>query len=363
LINSFPGSVYATPDQSGAIFVVPESCHLLANVISEVINEPTTAGPTLDITVLRELLELIGEYKIPVNEDAPPVVLSQELAIYLQLIIEQIIIQSTLPVKLQFTCRDCGKVWLDDPDRIAQREAEQRNARRSQALFDITNVANAIEGHHKILAGIRGYAALTRGQPNSDIRCSYCRGNRLDRKYVTFCPNCHELRTEAILLECTNCAYNFRDLSSGQLWTTVAEALDQFKLSFKQVAISEAMHSLYRYALPNQVNDLVSGLSPSEQLLGISRCGVVGNRRRNTFILFTSEKIVWTSQGLLSSERHMVPWNQVQELSDPADGSGDARLTLADGSTVVFSAFIGQGIDMSASGLPSGSNQEQQGII
>jgi hypothetical protein len=345
LISSFPGIVYLTPDGNDGIFADSAECRLLAAVIDEVIAEPSMAGPTLDVTVLQELRRLLSEVKVPAIEDPSPVVLSQELAIYLELVIEQIIIQRALPVKFQFTCHVCGTNWRDDPDRLAQLEAGQKNARWSQIIADLVSVASLMEGGHKVLASIRAYGALSRSQPSSGIRCPECK-TKPSCRYVTYCPRCHDLRAETVLLECPNCTYDFRSIPTERLWATADEALGQFKISYKQIAISEAVGRLHKYARPGQVNNLISDISPHEQLLGICRCAVVGGRSRDTIILFTSEKIVWTIQGLAGSERHAVPRNQVREIDDQANKLGVACIRLANGGVISFSNFIGTGIDL-----------------
>jgi hypothetical protein len=327
------------------MFVDSSKCRLLAAVIDEVIAEPATAGPTLDVVVLRELRRLLGEVKVPVSEDAPPVMLSQELAIYLELIIEQIIIQQALPVKLQFTCNVCGTTWIDDPGRLAQLEADRKNARWSQILTDMVSVASLAEGGHDVLASLRAYGAMSRSQPSSESRCPECK-EPPDLRYVTYCPRCRNLRAETVLLECPDCIFDFRGLSSEQLWTTADEALGQFKVSYKQIAISEAARRLNKYARASQVNNLIADISPHEQLLGICRCTMVSGRSRDTLILLTSEKIVWTIQGLGGSERHTVQQNQVQEIDDQTGKLGIVRVKLANGGTVSFSNFIGRGIDL-----------------
>lgn len=363
MTSSFPGSVYMTPDQNSGIFLSPNDCGVLVNFIGQVINAPTIAGPTLNLAVLRELQEILGESGIPASEGSPPTVLPQELAVYLEILCAQVFIQATLSIRIQFACKDCGLVWIDDPGRLAQREADLRKAKLSIGIIDATAIAGLIEGHHLLLAGIRGYGAMSRNRPNSDLRCGRCKGDELDLKYVSFCPNCHKLRTETVLLECPDCAYDFRNRSCGQFWATATETLSRFKVSYKQVTIDETVNSLYKHARPSQVNDLVSEISPSERLLGICACRMIGNHRGDAIILFTSEKIVWTIRRSLYSERHSVNWNQIQEISGPADRPGNAWIKLTNGNTVAFSAFVGTGADMSASNLSFGSDKIRDAML
>lgn len=205
---------------------------------------------------------------------------------------------------------------------------------------------------------MRGVAAVARNRPSADIRCTNCKDKKVKEKYVTFCPGCRQLRAESILLDCPNCGYGFADLSSAQAWTTIAEALDQFKVNYKRLAILEAVETLDPRPSTHLVNDLMSEISPSEELVRIGRCEFVDNRRWNTFVLLTSEKFVWTMSG---SERHAVPISQIQELSARAGQSGEVVLTLTNGNRVVFSGFIGE-MGMSRNGLPLEPRETPQPI-
>lgn len=107
MINSFPGNVYITPDRNDGIFLNPQACTLIKSVTDAIISEPSVAGPPLDIAVLRELSRVIGESRIPASEDGPPVVLSHEQSIYLELIIGQLLISETVSLKIRITCGVC----------------------------------------------------------------------------------------------------------------------------------------------------------------------------------------------------------------------------------------------------------------
>jgi DNA-directed RNA polymerase subunit M/transcription elongation factor TFIIS len=343
LLNSFPGNVYMTPDRNEGVFLDPESCETLRNSIDATINEPKVAGPSLDLATLRELRATLDESKIPVNEDGPPVVLSRELAIYLELVIGQFFIAAEIPPKIQFSCRTCRNKWIDDPDRLAQHQADMQKAQNATTIMDTVATIN-MSYNHPFLAILRDYGARTRSQPNYEIRCGRCRGNQLTPQHVIFCPECGSLRDESVVLQCPKCNYDFRTHERGQIWTTSAEALREFNISYKTIAISEKVASLYGGVLPGQIINLTADISPDERLLGVCRCSIFGNRRRDTIILFTSEKIAWTAQGLLRSERGSAKWRQIQEISDPDDGTAGVWLKPTDAAPVFFGGFISRGV-------------------
>lgn len=216
---------------------------------------------------------------------------------------------------------------------------------------------------HPWLAMLRNYGAQKRSHPSNEITCRNCNEvEKLTIEYVTYCPNpkCKKLRTESVLLQCPNCSYDFRTYSREQIWMPRIEALRQFNVYYKTIAISEAVASLYGSQMPDHVGILASDISQDETLLGISRCSMVGdsggNRRRDTVILFTSKKIVWVSQGIIqgimtavglaSPEGYFAEWNQVQDVSWPTDRAG-VYLKLMNGSEIFFAYFSSTGVSMS----------------
>ena len=365
--NSFPGRVYMTPDKNMGIFLDPENRDVLKNAIDQMISEPAIAGPPLDMAMLGELREVVGESRIPVSEDGPPVVLSRELSIYIELILGQFFVRLTVPLKIRLTCQECGAERIADPARIAKRQQEAEQNRRTPAIMDsVAGMNMAVE--HPWFAILRSYGAISRTHPSNEFTCRNCDGEHLDLEYVSFCPKCHTPRAEAVLLQCPDCGYDFRTYSHDQVWSTSTEALREFKASYKKAVISEKVTTLYGRPMPGQARNLASGISPDETLLGICRCSIVGNRRKDTIILFTSEKIAWSIQGfwastgIVSPERHSVTWSQVQDISGPAHGTAGVWLKLTDGATIFLGGFIGTGASMSPDNLSFGPEGVQHAI-
>ncbi len=69
--DCLPGSVYVTPDEKSGIFLAPEDSAALVGIIEQVENEATIAGPELELTVLRELRQILGTATGSVTFDTP----------------------------------------------------------------------------------------------------------------------------------------------------------------------------------------------------------------------------------------------------------------------------------------------------
>jgi hypothetical protein len=353
-----PGSVYLTPGENGGIFLRPEDSAALVNVIEQVENEPMIAGPELDSTVLRELRQLLSTTGAPVNENEPPTVLSLELAIYLELIFLHAEVKASLAPKLRFKCRDCGLEFTDDPGHLARRQAEAAAQERSATLNDYFRIKNQADAHHRLGAALAAGIALNRPRPSGGSICGRCRGNRFDKWDVTYCPGCGELRHEMVLLRCPDCSYDYRALARGPIWGPNAEAIDDFRIHWKQTAISNAVSSLWASTGPSQIGDLVTEISPLEKLIGVCKYAAINGLRRNVIILFTSEKVVWTVRRLaLWSDRYSRAWDQIQKISTTTDGQHELCITPTNGDVVRFSGSQGDGAHLSVDNRPFGPDE------
>jgi hypothetical protein len=351
VLGYFPGKVYLTPNKNGGLFLRPEESAVLADIIEQVENEPTVAGPELDTTRLSELRQLLTSAGISLSEDEPPTVLSGDLALYLEIILLQPEVKMSLAPKLSYRCKDCLKEWTEDQSELLRRQAEARAQEQSASLNDVFRIENQAHSHHRFGTILATGIALARPRISFGITCSNC-GNCRDDGFVvrsfTFCPGCGEHRYETVLLRCPNptCSYVYSERARSPVWVPASEAIDDFKMHWKLTTIINTVGS-WEGTGPGQITDLVKEISPDEKLIGIARFSSFNGLKRNVIVLFTSEKLVWTVRRLvLWSDRYGRAWDQILEISAAGDGQHELRVTLTNGSVARLGAFTGTGMGL-----------------
>jgi rubrerythrin len=356
-----PGRVYLTPDGNSGIFLTPENSAALVSIIEQVEGEPTIAGPEVDLTPLSELRHLLGMSSASVREDEPPTVLSQELAVYLELIVLHADVKGSLSPKLRFKCHNCQEEFTRDPEHLARRQAEAKAREHNATLNDMFRIDSQAHAHHRFGTALAVGMAMTRPRYSAEVVCPNCGHNRLDVWDVTNCPHCGKPRREMMLLRCPDCKYDYRERSGGPIWLPSSQAIDAFRVHWKQTAIINTVSSLWVTTMPRQIGDLIADLSPDEQLIGICKYSWMNGQKRNVIVLFTSEKVVWTvRRKALWSDRSWRAWDQIQEISSSTDGQGELYVVQSNGVAVRFSGLTGPGADMSVENRPFGPLQIRQ---
>ncbi|MFE4515928.1 hypothetical protein ACFRMQ_17255 [Kitasatospora sp. NPDC056783] len=128
----------------------------------------------------------------------------------------QLGIRSRLPVRTLCTCRDCRqtKVVNLDLERLRRRKKRLRTiASVVQSTYERDGEPNPL----LILGSI-----FQRAKIDPDFVCSRCESTAADEQPVTFCPQCGDMRTEAVLDTCSECGHDFALLvPDGPVWAAV----------------------------------------------------------------------------------------------------------------------------------------------
>ncbi len=351
-MESYPGCLYLSQDKNLGIFVQHEVNVAARESIDKVLSGASTAGPRLDRDVLRNLSKIVGEPTAQQDENGPPTVLSHAEALHFEAIRAQFFLRDDLPNRTKRTCQVCHNTTIEDPARLAQRAADiQRTYDRTRfidrlAAQSLSNSGHPVEGMMRML--------YTPPKPSLDIICPVCNGTEFDRSRVTFCPECHNLRDEFLLIQCPDCDYDFVAPVRERIWTTGANALREFNVSYKYSAISNAVRALDRNANDGQINFLAGHITVDTSIFGVARCRLIDNRRRNTVLLVTSEGICWCSRiYLVFTPGGSLKWEEVAGVSRTSNAVDDIRLALPAGKSVTFGSFIGGGKALGI-GVPGG---------
>jgi hypothetical protein len=339
-VDSHPGNLYLSPDKSLGIFVPHEFNIAARNIINEVLAGASTAGPGLDRDVLRNLTRIVGQPTAQQDENGPPVVLSRDEALHFEAIMAQFDLRYDLPDRIKRTCPVCDTTTIEDPAHLAQRAKDiQRDHDRNTFINNVA-ARQLIDSGHTVEGVFR--MLLAPKKPSLDLPCHVCGGRQFDRSRTTFCPECHNRRDEFLLLQCPYCEHDFVASVREHIWTTGANALLAFNISYKQSAVINAVRALDRYALDKQIKFLLGHITADTSIFGVARCALIDNRKRDTVLLVTSECICWSSKRfLVLTEDSSLKWEEVADVS--SNTLNDVRLALSDGRTITFASFLGDG--------------------
>jgi hypothetical protein len=351
-VESYPGSLYLSQDRSLGIFVKHEVNVAVKESIDKVLNGASTAGPRLDRDVLRNLSRIVGEPNERQDENGPPTVLSHAEALHFEAIRAQFFLRDDLPNRIKRTCQVCHNTTVEDPAQLAQRAADaQRSYERNRfidrlAAQSLSNSGHPVEGLMRML--------YTPPKPSLDIFCPVCNGKNFDRARVTFCPECHNLRDESLLIQCPQCDYDFVAPVREHIWTTSANALREFNVSYKYSAVSNAARALDINMNNGQMKFLAGHITADTSIFGVARCRLIDNRKRNTLLLVTSAGICWCSRiYLVFAPGGSLKWAEVASAARTSNAIDDVRLTSRAGRTVTFGSFTGGGKALGI-GVPGG---------
>lgn len=341
MVESYPGSVYLSQDKSLGVFVRQELDVAAKNIIAEVLAGASTTGPQLDRGALRSLSKIVGQPAAHQAESGPPVVLSHAEMLHLEVIIAQSYLRQNLPDRVRRVCPVCAETAIEDPAYLAQREEEVRREYDRNKFISAVAAQGLDKSGHPFEALLR--FLYTPPKRSLGIVCPVCGGRKFDRSRVTFCPRCHNLRDEFLLVQCPGCDYDFTASVRERIWTTGAEALQEFNVTSKYSAVTNAVRALGGHVRQGQISFLTEGVTAQTTLLGVARCGLIDNCRRDTVLLITSDGIRWCSKRhLAGAEGRSLKWAEVAAVPRVRSADGDVRLNLPDGRTVTF-GFIGAG--------------------
>ena len=131
---------------------------------------------------------------------------------------QQVRIRGGLPVRTLRTCRTCHFQRVTNED-FARLQTRNQHLRSLVGGVGATISSGGIQPF--VLVG--QLFKLKKLDP--DFVCPRCQGMGADERVVTFCPECGELRQEAVLRSCGKCAHDFRAaLPDETLWLTVEAA-------------------------------------------------------------------------------------------------------------------------------------------
>ena len=171
---------------------------------------PLTAQVSELVTLLEQRLDnAAGWVRIEVSND---------LSMVVDFLRQQARIRQALPLRTLQRCRTCNLEKVVNPD---YKRLMERN--RKIKVFS-GSFGGIITGH-----GISPYVLIGKllqaKQLDPDYVCPRCQGMHPDSRIVTFCPNCHVRRDEAVLRRCGDCDHDLRaDLPAETLWRDEAPA-------------------------------------------------------------------------------------------------------------------------------------------
>ena len=269
-------------------------------MITDILKRPTVAREALDLSVLREFLGQLDQVSRPTAPDWPPTIVSTKAQRLLRILAAQDTIRRKLPVRVLYRCTVCATPKITDPAHQIKK-LQQEDA---TFIFDIIG-------------------ALLGSLPDPNVGheeriCSNCEGANFEPAvFVTFCPECHALRDEKLLVTCPGCGFDFLSMSREDIWEGIEDAARRFRLSFNITLLEDAFpefeHGLYK----GQARALVDALSSDEVLHGMCRCAWYSELGRYVALLFTSLKIVWAWETPVSdTENGMAMWHDIQQVQD-----------------------------------------------
>jgi hypothetical protein len=346
MMKSHPGEIYLTCDKSLGIFI-PHEYHVAAKkMIDDALDG---ADPQLDRDALRNLREIVGHPAAHQDENGPPVILPRTEALHFEVIVAQFFLRRYLPERVKRVCQLDGTWRIEDPAYMAERADRIQREHDRNVLINNLAAQQQIDSGHTTAGLLR--LLFPPQKPALEIPCDECGGVEYDRFKVTFCPGCRKRREESLLIQCPYCEYDFVASVREQIWTTSANALRAFNVSYKRSAVINAIHDLDGFATTRQVEYLLGHVTADTGLVDIARCRLIDNRRRDTLLLVTTDGVCWSSRKCLSFKKDgSLQWKQVASVS----GKNDYRLTMSGGATLTFSSFTSDGKALGI-GVPDGN--------
>jgi hypothetical protein len=340
-MESYPGAMYLSEDKSLGIFVPHEYNVTAKNIVDEILGGAAVAGPEVDREVLRNLAKIIGEPGAVRDESGPPVVLSHTEALHFEVVMAQFYLRAALPYRIKRVCRTCARTVVEDPVRVAQRAEHARRTYENAVTGNRISASQLVNGGHSGLAMLRLLSAPPK--PSLEASCPSCDSTDFDRFEVTYCPACHSLRDEFLLIECPDCDHDFIASVREHVWTTADNARQDFNVSYKHSAVTNATATLDRFLRDGQLDFLKSHITADSGIFGVARCMLIDNRKRDTIILVTAEGIHWSSKRfLVLTEDRSVSWADIGRARTNSTGDG-MELTLTNGGIITFDKFTGAG--------------------
>jgi hypothetical protein len=344
------GMVYATPARDGAVFLTAADIAALQESIAVFRLRPTVAGPPLGAAAFDPLSASLNRAD---QADAQPqrtVVLTSEEQRHLELLMAQAAVRASLPLRIRRSCTACGSQRIVNPARPKPRKAG------SDQVGSIVSSVQLLSEGHPILAGLTFLANATgdRGAAEDAPVCERCEGVDFSDVPVTFCPGCHELRAEAILLTCPDCAHDFTgagESTSAGIWTSPRSAADAFALAHNVAVLREESPKFENGLYPDQLTRLTEALGASDELICMCRCGLPTEIGRYVALLITSDQLVWSRQSMLSGATGgAVAWREIADIRD-LPGTPNTRgveIVGVDGNVLKFNDFRGAGVTFGA---------------
>ena len=323
-----------------AAFLRAEEVAAYRELAALVLRRPTVAGPPLDVAALARLAEsLLSEEDIR---------LSAAEADCLDMLRNQAAVRSGLPLRIRPTCAACGLASekLVNPARPAKSAGKPGEV--AETIIDSVGLIAA----NPVLAVIRfvGGMGQIRADALADLPvCARCDGIEFDSPAVTFCPHCHAMREESVLLACPDCDRDFpmvRDVRSP--WTDEGEALAAARLATHTERLETAAGQVENSLYGGQKEYLAAALSAEHDPICLVRCGRPADTMRGVALLLTTGGLVWAYEMMTSKTvgGHLA-WSQLMAVHESGPrGQQTLAFLVRDAPPLVFNRFKGVGVQM-----------------
>lgn len=345
-----PGLVLASTDRSRAVYLNPAEAKALHDAVKVVMDRPTVAGPDLDATGWERLgraLDLVHE---PAETRPAPIVLTPGEEAAYELLRRQLVIRANVPLRIRRTCVDCGQERIDNPAR-----ADKPDAQSGPSVSSLVESGLLATDGHPILAAMNllgGIVAAGDQTRTSRDVCGRCDGDHFDSEVVTFCPGCRALRTESVLLTCTDCGFDFTTKAQQtQSWGDPDEATATLVRITNTKTLKTASKTFENALWPGQIAAFIEALGPQDKLLAMCRCALPGQVGRYVALLVTDRRLIWSRESPISSATGgSLLWTEVAEVRafgvDQPPTERGFEVVPVDGPPVAFKDFRGQGLSL-----------------
>jgi hypothetical protein len=323
-----------------AAFLRAEEVAAYRELAGLVLRRPTVAGPPLDVAALERLAD-----SLHCEED---IRLTAAEADCLDLLRNQAVVRSGLPLRIRPTCTACGLASekLVNPARPAK--SAGKSGEVAETIIDSVGLIAA----NPVLAVIRfvGGMGQIRADALADLPvCARCDGIEFDSPAVTFCPHCRAMREESVLLSCPDCGQDFplgRDTRA--LWTDEIEALAVARLAVHTDRLESAAGRVENSLYAGQKEFLAAALTAEDDPICLVRCGRPADTMRGVALLLTTGGLVWAYEVMTSKTvGGRLAWSQLAAVHESGPR---AQQTLAflvrDAPPLVFNRFKGTGVQM-----------------
>jgi hypothetical protein len=120
-------------------------------------------------------------------------------------------IRQRLPLRTLHVCTTCRLEKITNPD-------YERLQARNRRLRNITGGLGATVSKSGVSPFVVVGQLMKLKKLDPDYVCTRCQSLDADTMVVTFCPNCGERRSEAVLRTCQKCSHDFRKAVTGEFW-------------------------------------------------------------------------------------------------------------------------------------------------